>query len=704
MPKAITAVVAVVKAITATKIGKFALYIATNYLLGKISAALAGKRAARSGIDPQLVTVRDTTASRAIIYGEARTGGTVVYYGTSGSRNQYLWYVVAVAGHQVESITDIWIDNERITNAQMNNTTGEVTGVRFAGYLHIWKVLGTSNQTVQTDINAAVAEWGSTFYLRGIAYVVFRLTLNTEVWQSGAPQNFYFLVKGRRVYDPRKDSTNGGSGSHRLNDATTWEWSDNPVLCQADYLTGGSIYYNTATPNRRYGLRVDPALIDWAQVSSAANVCDQIVSTPGGDQKRYRCSGVFLPADEPHEEIMQALADAYNGPLPLNYSGKFRIFAGQYSTPSISIGDNDLTEKGYEIRGSVPYHERYNATIAEYVDPARDYQFVTCAMQTNASYEAEDGRRAEKNFRLRAVSDEYQAQRYCYSKLLQSRNQTSVVLHLGLNGMVLTPWSTFNLTLTEQGWTNKVFRVLQMDMDFDERQVIVTAQEDSSASWADPPSYGSPGSGASGTVATEPDAVGEFTATGQIDGITFRWTFPASYTQDTVAVLYEHTSASPFSSATQIWAGAATSVTIAKTDTTTRYYWVRLRATLNKYGPRTPSGDGMPAAASSISTGFRATASPTSVGKVGTTSSLTSNATTVTPVNGTSPYTYSWSPVSGDTAITTNSPTSATTTFTRTGLAVDETVQAVRRCTVTDSTSATATVDVTVTFTRISTS
>lgn len=28
----------------------------------------------------------------------------------------------------------------------------------------------------------------------------------------------------------------GGSGSHRLNDDTTWEWSDNPALCVADYL------------------------------------------------------------------------------------------------------------------------------------------------------------------------------------------------------------------------------------------------------------------------------------------------------------------------------------------------------------------------------------------------------------------------------------------------------------------------------------
>ena len=42
-------------------------------------------------------------------------------------------------------------------------------------------------------------------------------------------------VKGMLVYDPRLDSTNGGSGSHRLATPSTWEWSDNPALCFADF-------------------------------------------------------------------------------------------------------------------------------------------------------------------------------------------------------------------------------------------------------------------------------------------------------------------------------------------------------------------------------------------------------------------------------------------------------------------------------------
>lgn len=80
-------------------------------------------------------------------------------------------------------------------------------------------------------------------------------------------------------------------------------------------------------------------------------------------------------------------------------------------------------------------------------------------------------------------------------------------------------------------------------------------------------------------------------------------------------------------------------------------------------------------------------------------STATTNSTTVTPSGGAAPYTYAWSYLSGVTA-TVNSATSATTTFSRTvfidnpGQTINRT--GVYRCTVTDSTSQTATADVTV--------
>lgn len=103
-----------------------------------------------------------------------------------------------------------------------------------------------------------------------------------------------------------------------------------------------------------------------------------------------------------------------------------------------------------------------------------------------------------------------------------------------------------------------------------------------------------------------------------------------------------------------------------------------------------------------------AAASPTTVDGFDTvvapsSSTATTNSTTVTPTGGSAPYTYSWSLVSG-TSATVNSPTSATTTFSRT-VFVDNPGQQINRtgvyrCTVTDSASQTATADVTVNTTH----
>lgn len=78
---------------------------------------------------------------------------------------------------------------------------------------------------------------------------------------------------------------------------------------------------------------------------------------------------------------------------------------------------------------------------------------------------------------------------------------------------------------------------------------------------------------------------------------------------------------------------------------------------------------------------------------------FTTPSRTVTAAGGTSPYTYAWAKVSGDT-LTVTSPTSAATTFSGTP-GVGNTLHAVYRCTVTDNVAATATVDVSVSLTDL---
>lgn len=83
-----------------------------------------------------------------------------------------------------------------------------------------------------------------------------------------------------------------------------------------------------------------------------------------------------------------------------------------------------------------------------------------------------------------------------------------------------------------------------------------------------------------------------------------------------------------------------------------------------------------------------------------TNASMTSATVTCTPSGGVSPYTYAWTITSGSATI--NSPSTASTTFSKTVGGFDAPEYATARCTVTDSAGNTATADVGLSFVLIS--
>jgi hypothetical protein len=96
---------------------------------------------------------------------------------------------------------------------------------------------------------------------------------------------------------------------------------------------------------------------------------------------------------------------------------------------------------------------------------------------------------------------------------------------------------------------------------------------------------------------------------------------------------------------------------------------------------------------------FSVVLSPGLLFKTGTSQALMTAQTTATASGGTAPYAYTWARVSGD-VLTIVSPLSQSTAFSYSSAAAEWTVSGVYRCTVTDSTGATATRDITVTIER----
>jgi hypothetical protein len=709
MPGVANAIVPIIlSAGTVGTIAQIAITIGLNLAIN----ALTGKKKQR-GIGPQAreVTVRGTVQPRQLIYGQLRTAGFIAYFGTGGEDNRYLYYVIVCASHQVEELGDVWLDAQRVNSTQFDGSTGAVLSGAFLNgstpRLHRFVHLGTSNQAVDADLTSKLpAIWTSNHKGSGVAYVVFRLDRDEKIYPGGAPQNFYVHVKGRRLYDPRKDSTRaGGSGSHRVTDATTWEYSNNPALIALDYIFGGSLYYNVSTPVNKLTLGEDPARIDYAYFMAAANVCDEEVlippASPTTEQRRFACD-IQLSCDDTHKENMESILSSCVGHLSY-VNGKYRLFVGTYDLPQISLGEDDILGP-VKLATHPPGDENYNQVIGTFFDESRSFQPVPFPARRNSGYVTQDNGERPRSIELPGTRNSYSAQRIAEIILRQSRNKLYVSFEaLSPKAMNIAEWETFTVSIGEYGWVDKVFRCVRWSF-LPSGFISIEARVETSAAYADllVSEYAGIGAAVSPDPEIEiPSPVTNFTAAGARDGIQFSWNLPSSGLFGGVVALYEHTSATPFSSATEIWRGVATGKFISKTDTTQRFYWTRVLAG-SRSSTTAPATSGLPASASSADTALSAFASPTSVSASDDdqNGSATTNSTTVTPSGGTGGYSYAWTFASGGSGISITSSTSASTTFSATSLTSGESRSGVARCTVTDGASATFTVDVSVSITR----
>src|SRR5690606_19624662 len=86
-----------------------------------------------------------------------------------------------------------------------------------APYVKVKKYLGTTAGERDTDLEAVNSEWKTTHVGKGRARTHITCIYDMDLFPSGLPA-VTVIIRGKKVYDPRLDTTAGGSGSHRTND------------------------------------------------------------------------------------------------------------------------------------------------------------------------------------------------------------------------------------------------------------------------------------------------------------------------------------------------------------------------------------------------------------------------------------------------------------------------------------------------------
>jgi len=375
------------------------------------------------------LSVKEPAATRKIVYGTTRIGGTVVYMATSGATNEYLHLVVCHAGHQCSSIDGYWLGDDVVTI----DGSGNVTSGKYAGLCRIKPHLGADSQTVDTDLSSEVAEWTSTHRLRGVCYTYWRLKHSPDVFVSGLP-NPSVLLSGKLVYDPRSATT---------------AWSNNPALCIRDYLMDASL-----------GLGALSAEVDNAAVITAANICDELVNlNPSGTEKRYTCNGIIDTAGQPGG-IINELLSSMAGICPY-VSGKFTMRAGAHTAAVLTLTEDDLTGP-ISVSCGDPLSECFNGVKGVYVSSKNNYQPSDFPPVVNSTYTTEDGGvRVWKDIQLPFTDSSATAQRLAKIELERSRQDITVDFPCKLTALNVCAGEVVALTIARYGWSSKLFEVVQ---------------------------------------------------------------------------------------------------------------------------------------------------------------------------------------------------------------------------------------------------
>lgn len=401
------------------------------------------------------------TAPRAIVFGTTAAACDQRHYEVYGKKEDKEAQVIALASHKISRFRAFYMENDLTHNGSY--ITKHIDGIRS------FRVVNEGNSGNAQKLGDGKF-WTASSKFTGCAYLAMELNLDPKPWPNGIPTSYRTIVDGCPVYDPRRDSTMGGNGPHRYNDQTTWAFQDgavqlgrNPALCLLTYLIGWKI-----NGVQVWGMGLPSYHMDMDNFRLFANMCEEQVATQaGGYVQRYTCDGVFTTNDS-HETVISGITAAMGSTRLSDRGGTYCLIGGYDDTmgPIIDLGPDDLVA----VAGSTqPYSwvpaprtsESFNIIRGRFADPDNLYQLADWGDPIKTTPLA-DGIPRTQNLDLGCVSRAETCQRIAKQTLLrEAKTPGAFSATFGPRGFCAQVGSLVSLSLPQEGWNKKLFRVLE---------------------------------------------------------------------------------------------------------------------------------------------------------------------------------------------------------------------------------------------------
>ena len=341
-----TAVAGAIGVATGT-VAYYAIYGLTYVALTMVTSALVGALTPKpdlGGVNQSnglQVNNKGALAPSQFVYGKVRKGGTITFAESTGGDNKILHQVISIAGHEIDSVEGIYI-NDILVQMTNENVTGPIWDNKVKIYVHngdqtsATDTFANSTQTLATTLHSETSA-DSNFVGKGIAYLYCRFEYDSTVFANGVPV-VTAIVKGKKV----ATTINGV--------AQTPAWTDNAAWIIRDFITS------------EYGLNDNS--IDYATFEEAASVSAD-TTVLSDSTKQYAINGV-VQSSESIGNVLQNMMTSCGGTLFWG-SGSWRLFVGAFVTPTKILTLDDL-RSGISLDTKMSMANNFNAVRGTYVD------------------------------------------------------------------------------------------------------------------------------------------------------------------------------------------------------------------------------------------------------------------------------------------------------------------------------------------------
>ncbi len=474
------------------KVLKFVLVLAAyavNPLLGAVvtvgmsilEKALQPKRTQISAANrDRLFSTIDPRAPRKIVFGSTALANDVRYEEWYGTDQEFLSRIICVASHKIQSIDEIWIEDQLAWSL-----SGGVQSA-YSGYL--WVDVRTEGTSANTIAINGGAKWGATRRLTGCAYIhiKFKTTGNSKKTNSPfattIPSRLTIKGRGALLYDPRQDSTAGGSGTMRANDQSTWAWTsdamgNNPALQGLYYFLGWKIANKLAV-----GQGIPAIRIIMSSFIAGGNICEEAVTlAAGGTEQRYKAAGLVTENDAP-TAVLENLTSSCAGTIR-DAEGKlsFSILVNDLAVPTAAFTDDDVLG-AFQWEPTPAIDQVFNEVRGGYTDPS-DAALFQVKDYPPVRLSTVDGIERVHTFDLGMVQSASQAQRLAKQELQRAQYPGVFRAEYKFSALKCGVGNVISQTLSALGWSAKLFRVIEQTIRMD-GTVSMTLREESAAIYA----------------------------------------------------------------------------------------------------------------------------------------------------------------------------------------------------------------------------